>query len=677
MLVKKELLFKAKIFEENNIITYYFVEKEQEDYYFKFGISKIGLPIESCDDNRLSIVCKTKEQYDDFKNTVYDEYETYVGKSKKSANRKQDFYFEFTQSDNANHTTIIKQYDSDDSFVIFDIILKNHFQNAVDTLLLSSGIEGLRKYIKIDSFNIGQQEHQVIHDLNYRSTYYNNEPTEEESNEMKNDFLLYCTYHEPLGGSPSTMKVHKYYDLVSEFMNITNNHKYPDNMIAVDGWTVKELNGVMKLGLLQSYECLSILRDNRKEGRMKLYNLFGHKYPHLFMKEKIDSEAEIHRKLNGWMSKGSANTLSAKDIMQASSSRFNQMKQKQLGLDDSLDSIDKYTDFLSKYTVSSIENELSEYIIGQPNLIKHAAMYLYYHVLRQVETDLPPRPLLISGPSGSGKTEVWRTIRKLYSDYIDIEIIDGSTITQEGWSGNRKLSSYLMSTQDGAILIIDEFDKLATPNHSSHGDNVAQRIQYEFLKILEGEYYTKDLKSKNKKEPLDIISLLSDDNSEKDVDVKTLGIVLVGAFEGIRENKENVNNIGFLKNVVDTYEHLVDITDEDLIDFGVVPELVGRLSDRCTTNKLTPEDYVNIIKNKHSKVTILSDKLYELGLCVDDIINDDMISKLASSSEVEKLGVRWVSTQIENKLLEILANADIRKRFRNEPEEAYEEGFFF
>ena len=57
MLVKKELLFKAKIFEENNIIPYYFVEKEHEDYYFKFGISKIGLPIESCDDNRLSIVC--------------------------------------------------------------------------------------------------------------------------------------------------------------------------------------------------------------------------------------------------------------------------------------------------------------------------------------------------------------------------------------------------------------------------------------------------------------------------------------------------------------------------------------------------------------------------------------------------------------------------------------------
>lgn len=328
---------------------------------------------------------------------------------------------------------------------------------------------------------------------------------------------------------------------------------------------------------------------------------------------------------------------------------------KQLSTDEIINRIyaNAQQTFLSKYTIPMIEAELKEYILGQDELIKHVATFIYYHMLRQIYLDLNMRPMLISGPSGSGKTEVWRVAKKLFDKYLEIEIVDGSSITQDGWSGQRKLSSIMKALGPSTILVIDEFDKLATPTHSKHGDNVSGRIQSEFLKLLEGDYNT--------------IGFRKDDESDGiTYDANSLGIVLIGAFEGIRSDKENrKERIGFSGETRNKakYEALVPITDEDLIKFGVLPELVGRIADKCTTNKLTAKQYLKIIRNENSRVNELIFVLNQLGISTRRVLSDKKIMELAEQSQVNMLGVRWVSAQVESILLELLTKADVRKHF--------------
>lgn len=311
--------------------------------------------------------------------------------------------------------------------------------------------------------------------------------------------------------------------------------------------------------------------------------------------------------------------------------------------------------FLSKYTIPMIQSELKQYVIGQDELIKQVSVFIYYHMLRQNQPDLSIRPLLISGPSGSGKTEIWRVAKKLYSDYLHIEIVDGSSITQDGWSGQRKISSILQALDMASILVIDEFDKLAAPSFSKSGDNVSHHLQSELLKLLEGEYTTAGFRKDS-------------DTADITYDTNTLGIVLVGAFESIREEKESNNTIGFMQHKAENASKTIIITDEDLIDFGVMPEIVGRISDKCTTNKLSADQYLTIIKNQYSKVGKLIKKLNELGIDDAHLMDDEQILELARQSQVNMLGARWLSAQIESKLLESLINADLRSKFVNHNE---------
>jgi len=184
---------------------------------------------------------------------------------------------------------------------------------------------------------------------------------------------------------------------------------------------------------------------------------------------------------------------------------------------------DPYLTFLKTKTPAIIEQELNEQIIGQQELTKAVADFLYYHALRQQHPALPQRPLLIAGPSGSGKTEVWRVAKKLYGDTFFIRIIDGSNISAEGWAGNYKIDTYLdAQSTNGGILVVDEFDKLVTPKHSSSGDNVSLSIQAEFLKLVEGEY-----RVSQKKQLTNMTS-------------KMMGFVMVGAFEALRQWKQTV-----------------------------------------------------------------------------------------------------------------------------------------
>ena len=304
---------------------------------------------------------------------------------------------------------------------------------------------------------------------------------------------------------------------------------------------------------------------------------------------------------------------------------------------------DPYLDFLKEKTPALIEQELNEHIIGQPQLTRAVADFLYYHALRQQHPSLPQRPLLIAGPSGSGKTEVWRVASRLYGSTFYIRIIDGSNISGEGWSGNYKIDTYLDETStNGGILVVDEFDKLVTPKHSSSGDNVSMTMQAEFLKLVEGEY-----RVSKKKELTRMTS-------------KLMGFVMVGAFEDIWQYKKLTQekprpSIGFCTEQPRAARPVnTDLTDEDLIDFGMMPEFVGRIATKCATKALDANAYLNIIRGPHSRVALIEQVLKQYGIHIQDVISDQEILELVDTSKNNRTGVRWVSAQVETRLLDAI-----------------------
>ena len=293
-------------------------------------------------------------------------------------------------------------------------------------------------------------------------------------------------------------------------------------------------------------------------------------------------------------------------------------------------------EFLEHNPPVRIEKALNEQVIGQPELTKAVADFLYYHALRQLHPDLPQRPLMITGPSGNGKTEVWRAVMRLYSQVFKIKIIDGSNISCDGWAGNFKISTHVDATiAEGGILVVDEFDKLVKPKHNSKGDNVSLDVQAEFLKLIEGEY-----------------SL-----GKRNLTSKKMGFVMVGAFEALREEKKSRSTqpkqIGFsAEQAAPSAVESESFSDRDFIRYGIMPEIVGRIAAKCSVVELNEKAYMAIIRNPNSRVSQIERVLKSYGTNIEDVLSDEELRRLIAASKTNRTGVRWVSAQVEGRLLE-------------------------
>lgn len=245
--------------------------------------------------------------------------------------------------------------------------------------------------------------------------------------------------------------------------------------------------------------------------------------------------------------------------------------------------------------------------------------------------ELSIRPMLVAGPSGCGKTEVWRVAHKLYGKLVQICIVDSSHITQDGWSGSCKLTDIIGSVKNGSILVFDEFDKLCAPSFSAHGVNVSAEIQAEFLKLFEGELNADGFNS------------------------ATAGYVMCGAFESLRKEKQKskVNTIGFSSGsgTADGNEsgNTLSLSEEDYIGFGMLTELVGRISSKVEINELGVNEMVQIARNEHSRVSVLLQNL--LNGDVKMILSDEQIKAAAERSQELSTGARGMLAMLEDEIL--------------------------
>ena len=708
----QNVLFEACVNETNSYTTFYYIQLHKGAFLFKMGISKLGAIIQPYENNRLSVAIGTKEEYQALMKELQEATEL------NCAYGHDEFYHWYYRFKNEKElepeAPIVK------GVAAIVNILEKYFDNKVLNVRHSE-----QKNV-IDIFNLNGKEQIIVHDSQFAWSSQNIANSEKGLSDKDTQVLLdkhfygyQDSQHNPIKEKYELMQ--EYPDLTKELLYVLENERYPEEVIVVDGWTSKDLIECADCDVAEAYFHLMNLRKNPEQENNCLYEWFRLSYSGLYEYIEIQKGFEFIKQ----MALQKEQMQSARNLEQerASLDKGIPMRGEKIEIgpkptiaqwlemanrpqNRAIPSIDKskYKEFLARYTIPMIQEEIKKYIIGQDELVEHVSTFIYYHALRQIKPTLYPRPFLIAGPSGSGKTEAFRVVKNVFKDYFNVEIVDGTTITQEGWKGMRKLSALLGSLSNGYILVIDEFDKLAKPAYDSGNNNVSEHIQAEFLKLLEGEYYTKDLQTDSFKRSKKEVAI--------DYDTRSLGIVLVGAFESIRSKKENPPaRVGFIQSdepvvpiFTETPDHgrdrtrnrtikttkspgnnikkasvdseqnkdtkTIEITDEDLIAYGVITELVGRISDKCTTNKLTVEQYIQIVKNENSKVSQLMRELEQLGVETDDILNDDLISDLVEKSQTNLLGVRWVSSQIENLLLKQLCDIDIRAQFAESSDEA-------
>lgn len=225
--------------------------------------------------------------------------------------------------------------------------------------------------------------------------------------------------------------------------------------------------------------------------------------------------------------------------------------------------------------------KLFEYLNGkvwkQDAAKRAAAIITYNSLFRGVKENA-----MFIGPTGCGKTHIWKSLKELFPD--NIEIVDGSNVTNDGWKGDKKWSSLLQSpvfcSGERAILVIDEADKMLAPKYSG-SENVSQSIAAEGLKLMEGT----------------VVEIKSGSVSYK-VDTSRISFVLCGAFsnkaEEISRNNNTGHSIGFgaVPHVAKAYDR--PLTQQDLIEYGVMPEFIGRIQRLETLEPMALDDFYKI-----------------------------------------------------------------------------------
>ena len=218
---------------------------------------------------------------------------------------------------------------------------------------------------------------------------------------------------------------------------------------------------------------------------------------------------------------------------------------------------------------------LDQNVYGQDEAKRKASLIMWKHLHGIRSTSL------FIGPSGCGKTEIWRVLKNIYTPII---IADAGSITNDGWSGRQKYYSALKEISSSRIpakwwiVVYDEFDKCVQPRYSASRENVSYSIQAEMLKVIEGTE----------------INIAKADADPVMVDSSKISFVFLGAFLSLL-NDEETSSYGF--NPCRQQDKEKRITIDDLIRFGLRPELAGRIESLCMMNDLTEEDLYAICVN--------------------------------------------------------------------------------